>query len=592
MMRRFEKLSSENVPLFFDILGNVLGFSRTARGTTVVESFNDIEEVELEIDSDEFDKKLIIADAGIQINNQFYNITDINEDTEDFTVWSIRAEPRYLELGRESMATYISDMKTVDQILTDWIKNTGWTFNLNGIVDTRKWGLQYKNETRLSMLIDLSELVGFEYRFDTINRIVNIYLKIGSEKPVKVSYGTNIRARNVEHLAVVGTHFVPIGKGGLSIAPINGGKNYLEDYTYYTKMGIPLEEARKRFKKVYELNFEGAYNSFTLLTWAKEDMVKYSRPHFNFQCDIVDLWNSSEGGYDDIVLELGDVITLEKEGELTLQRIVKIVKHLDEEMSDELTLNELSGSFTRTLMNLTGRSNSNQSDILGLLNMSSTVDMVNLLPVSNELGEMTKIFTMPFTLYKTSNMMAFLELKFQLNAPNAMVYAQLKVDDAWLMNEQPAGEFINFGKGHISIPVSMMQIPEGEHELSVYVKYGFNPTLNTDYSVTFNNATVPNARMKILKGDCALTIQSYGLLTTSDEALPEAFGEDFTDFEKLNVYDLTKVQTLVTDGNELIFIEPTIIDKNDLVEFNLLMNLYEPLSVINLADEVIIVFGG
>lgn len=141
----------------------------------------------------------------------------------------------------------LSDNIEVEQIhtFTNIVNKKIVAENINLIYETGKIieGTRAKfisidgtNDNILSFMKVLQEQFNCVFKYDTMNKIINCYSKdnIGEDKPIELSYDTNVLSINITPSDEVPNCLVVEGNDGLSIADMNPyGNNTLYNYDWY-----------------------------------------------------------------------------------------------------------------------------------------------------------------------------------------------------------------------------------------------------------------------------------------------------------------------------------------------------------------------
>lgn len=220
--------------------------------------------------------------------------------------------------------SFFASNATLDTILDMILKNTNWTYtNTTGKNYTRN--LYGNGRSAYDMLQLMSTVFDVEFYFDTIGKVVHIVNKIGVDSGTYFMSDLNLRQFNYDsHTHNLVTRVIPVGKDGLTIESVNGGKAYLENHAYSTKV-------------IYGVWNASNYDDPVKL---KEDAQKYlqevSLPYESYEIVVSDISKFSRDS--SFKYDVGDVITIIDADTNTRvkQRVVQRTYDLQNPMNDTL----------------------------------------------------------------------------------------------------------------------------------------------------------------------------------------------------------------------------------------------------------------
>lgn len=196
------------------------------------------------------------------------------------------------------------------------LAGTGWTVSSSMI---KKRSVQQYKKMPYEILLKIRDAFMCEIRFDSINQVVYLEEEFGEDKGVYFRRELNLKKADLTLDSYdYYTRIVPIGKDGLTIEDVNGGKDYVENYQYSDKVRTLIWE-------------DSSYEDPQAL---KEDaegkLADLSKPKRSYSADVRDLSRIS-GKYDILAFALGDTVTIvdEPSGIYEKQRIVKLKRYPD-----------------------------------------------------------------------------------------------------------------------------------------------------------------------------------------------------------------------------------------------------------------------
>ena len=216
--------------------------------------------------------------------------------------------------------------KNLQQGYTYCLSSTDWTVVYHS-KDKTLITYQEPNVNAYDMIRRIAEDYGQEVWFDTKNREVHIYDKMG--KDFGAFYSNELKLKQLKKHSQTydyATVLYPFGKDGLTISNVNNGKNYIENYDYTNKyiQKIWVDETIE----VPEI----------LMKKATEYLEEIAQPKASYELLV------SEVGED---VGLGDnVIIIDKLKNIKQkQRVMKIVRYPNAPEKSKLEVNNLTSNF-------------------------------------------------------------------------------------------------------------------------------------------------------------------------------------------------------------------------------------------------------
>lgn len=317
-------------------------------------------------------RKYIDSEKKIQIVDDVYKVRTITDtkDANGNTVTTVYAEAEFYDLTfsvRKDEKTF--DAVTAEVPMAYALEGTEWSVGTVNVRTKRTWTSTEKNA--LSILRMVADLHGGDLVFDCPNRLVHLLTVNGKDSGALFAYKKNMKSieRVVDTRSLV-TRLYAVGADGLTFADINGGKPYIEDFTYSSDIRIST------------LDCSSFTNPYQMLEYAEMRLAQYCKPSVSYVLNAMDL--SVLTGYEHEAWELGDYVRVEDK-ELGLSVTTRIVRREYNLQEPWNTVLELS----TTLKNL-GSSASQWDNVADTLEGTSMV-------TNNDLREMV-----PFNLLRNS----------------------------------------------------------------------------------------------------------------------------------------------------------------------------------------------
>ena len=209
-----------------------------------------------------------------------------------------------------------SDEQTIRACLEFAFEGTGWHVGTCTVTKKRTIDEQ-ENVTVWDVLQKCLSTYRCECIIDSINKTVNIYERIGSDKGCYFIEGINLRKISLKSDTYdFYTRIYPIGKDGITPEWLTG-KDYIDNFQYSSKV------------KAYVWKDERYTNTTSLIEDATAKIEEMSRPYKAYTAEVVDLAKASEEYKDILSYGIGDTVTLVSKKTRTKekQRIVKITEY-------------------------------------------------------------------------------------------------------------------------------------------------------------------------------------------------------------------------------------------------------------------------
>lgn len=313
-------------------------------------------------------RKYLENEKKIQIVDDVYKIrtvTDVKDSTGN-TVTQIYAEAEFYDLTfsvRKEEKKF--DAETADVAMAYALADTEWSVGTVNVTTKRTWTSTEKNA--LSILRSVANLHGGDLVFDCPNRLVHLLTVNGKDSGALFAYKKNMKSieRVVDTRSLV-TRLYAVGANGMTFADINGGKPYLEDFTYSKEVRIST------------LDCSSFTNPYQMKEYTAMRLAEYCKPSVSYVLNAMDL--SVLTGYEHEAWNLGDYVRVEDKdlGLSVTTRIVRREYNLQEPWNTVLEL-------STTLKNL-GSSVSSIDTIADALEgtgMVSNKDIRELVPFNH-----------------------------------------------------------------------------------------------------------------------------------------------------------------------------------------------------------------
>lgn len=314
----------------------------------------------------------IDSEKKIQIVDDVYKVRTLTDtkDSEGNLATEVYAEAEFYDLTFSvRKEEHKFDAETAEVSMAYALEGTEWSVGTVNVRTKRTWTSTEKNA--LSILRTVADLHGGDLVFDCPNRMVHLLTVYGTDSGALFAYKKNMKSikRVVDTRSLV-TRLYAIGSDGLTFADINGGKAYVEDYTYSSDIRIST------------LDCSSFTNPYQMKEYTEMRLAQYAKPNISYVLNAMDL--SVLTGYEHEAWSLGDYVHVEDKdlGLSVTTRVIRREYNLQEPWNTVLEL-------STTLKNL-GSSASQWDNVADSLEGTSMV-------TNNDIREMV-----PFNLLRNS----------------------------------------------------------------------------------------------------------------------------------------------------------------------------------------------
>ena len=237
------------------------------------------------------------------------------------------------EIVGMAWSTFISKDKDVYTTAIQILNGTGWRVeNKSTTKETRNLYGTATNSYNLLQL--MCTVFNVEFTFDTYNKVVRIVDRVGNECGTYFINDLNLKQLNIDtHTHKLITRVIPLGKDGLQITSVNGGRNYLENKTYCDKTIYGIWQSDKHDDPA------------KLKADAQRFLDEMAIPYETYEVLVDDLYALQ--GYTEFKYDLGDVVTIiDGVTETKIkQRVIKRTYNLQEPDKDTINIANKDQSF-------------------------------------------------------------------------------------------------------------------------------------------------------------------------------------------------------------------------------------------------------
>ncbi|WP_049783377.1 phage tail protein [Mahella australiensis] len=220
------------------------------------------------------------------------------------------------------------------------LSGTGWVVGIVEITTPRYFSIT-EPTSPLETLRQIPLVYGGELQFDSINRKVNLLQQVGRDSGILFAHKKNIsEARRIIDTRGIITRIYPYGANGLTIAAVNDGKEYIEDYSWYDAVGKPHK------LRAATVNDERFTNPNHLKQWAEQQLAKLSWPAITYEVKVA-LLGEEIPALGDVVIVYDKEIGLRQKMRVA-QRSINVLEPYNSSVQLDAALKTLSDQMVYT----------------------------------------------------------------------------------------------------------------------------------------------------------------------------------------------------------------------------------------------------
>lgn len=267
-------------------------------------------------------------EKSVQLADEIYRVRTLTDEkaSDGSILMTVYAESAFYDLTYSAEKQPIEfNASRADEAMRYALQGTDWSLGTVNVSTLRTWICEEKNA--LSILRQVQNIHGGDLVFDSRNRLVSLLSFSGKDSGALFAYKKNLTSikRVVDTRSLV-TRLYAYGKDGITFASINGGKEYVEDYTYSSEV------------RVATLDCSNFTNPYQMLEFANMRLGEYAKPRVSYVLSAMDL--SVLTGYEHEQWTLGDIVTVDdRDLDMTIKtRVIRRQYNLQEPWKTVLEL--------------------------------------------------------------------------------------------------------------------------------------------------------------------------------------------------------------------------------------------------------------
>lgn len=325
----------------YDLKGDLNAFLENAQNPLTEELLLAQEVLTFSMPFTDAKSKLIKYDCEVTFKGKRYVVTDIEDGiAEDGSyIFDVSCELVYVDLLNKTInEEMFLDRLTIREGLEMLLQDTAWGVGQVDEDSTEKYSMKEIKKTKLWFINQWAKITQREIQWDSLNRLVNYIEKKETIVTTSFRYRKNLKSIKRKVTPPVATRIYGYGKNGIDFSGLNGGKAYIEDYSWYVAQGVPIELAREKYKKEYIWQDERYLYMYNLKLATEEIAKILSKPTVSYECKVIDL--SVLTGKKEDSFAIGDEVLVENEDLLinAITRVVRIKRYHNEPWKNEVEL--------------------------------------------------------------------------------------------------------------------------------------------------------------------------------------------------------------------------------------------------------------
>ena len=223
----------------------------------------------------------VSTDQELLFRGKRYVISEVSRYRGSMSV-TIQADEAQVELSAKNIKKFSLKKSSLKDAITKAVSGSKWTVG-TVFADTKEYYAELENQSSMLCLTFLENQSGGKLVFDSVKRTVSME-KVNAEVIVDklFRYKKNVDDISKTEIQPQATIMYPYGKDGMSIASLNSDIPYIEDFSWYTSLGVSLTDAKAKYSKEYVWEDERYIYPLNLLTDAKKKLATMSHPQINY----------------------------------------------------------------------------------------------------------------------------------------------------------------------------------------------------------------------------------------------------------------------------------------------------------------------
>jgi phage minor structural protein len=237
---------------------------------------------------------LIAEDRMVRWGDRRFTVSKVRtRHVEAELVIEVECDALWYRLGdRKRVGSTVITAQTRAVGLAAILEGTGWTVGARtdlGAGASTAYTFEAQDATVLSLIRDWAKITGTYPFFDTVALTVDLVPSYGVARGTGFRYARNLVEIEREARPPTVTRLYPYGKDGLPVSGVNGGAEYIEDFTFYTDQGLSLAEARALYTRDEVWSDSTFIEELPLLAAAQQRLAERAGGRVEYRMKVLDL---------------------------------------------------------------------------------------------------------------------------------------------------------------------------------------------------------------------------------------------------------------------------------------------------------------
>ncbi|UGS26318.1 phage tail protein [Microbacterium resistens] len=297
------------------------------RSAVVIDEVNGEQALEFSLPAAHRATGSILPERVVELAGEKYRVRRITTSRQGrVPVVNVRCEAEFYDLAYAGQIDGHDYLQTpAGRAMQDALRDTGWRVGAVTVTTRRTYAVEDTNP--LEMLRTIQKHHGGDLVFDSTARTVSLVTQAGRDRGVAFLYGRGLtESKRVVDTTSLVTRIYARNADGQTIAAVNNGKPYVEDFTWTSE----VREAT--------YDFAAGTSPWTMLAMTQATLAKRCKPSVSYEFTVADLSYKSGQAVDRFAV--GDLVTVvdDELGIREAQRIVRVEHDVVRPWASKITL--------------------------------------------------------------------------------------------------------------------------------------------------------------------------------------------------------------------------------------------------------------